>query len=65
MTEYTCNGQVGYGLSEYLDQNVDGLPTGTDFRAPAGASPSTPPAASLRTGVDPAASGPAQDEALP
>ena len=38
MTEYTCNGQVGYGLSEYLDQIVDGQPTGADFRAPEGAS---------------------------
>ena len=38
MTEYTCDGQVGYGLSEYLDQIVNGLPTGTDFRAPTGAS---------------------------
>ena len=28
MTEYRCNGQVGYGLSEYLDQIVDGRPTG-------------------------------------
>ena len=37
MTEYRCNGQIGYGLSEYLDQIVDGLPTGTDFRAPAAA----------------------------
>jgi hypothetical protein len=35
MTEYRCDGQVGYGLSEYLDQIVDGLPTGTDFRRPA------------------------------
>jgi hypothetical protein len=35
MTEYRCNGLVGYGLSEYLDQIVDGQPTGTDFRAPA------------------------------
>ncbi|KAB7739673.1 hypothetical protein F2P47_11385 [Parvibaculum sedimenti] len=26
MTEYRCNGQVGYGLSEYLDQIVDGKP---------------------------------------
>ena len=26
MTEYTCNGQVGYGMSEYLDQIVDGKP---------------------------------------
>jgi len=35
MTEYRCNGQVGYGLSEYLDQIVDGVPSGTDFRRPA------------------------------
>jgi hypothetical protein len=28
MTEYTCDGQVGYGLSEYLDQIVDGEPVG-------------------------------------
>jgi hypothetical protein len=28
MTEYTCDGQVGYGLSEYLDQIVDGVPVG-------------------------------------
>jgi hypothetical protein len=26
MPEYRCNGQVGYGLSEYLDQIVDGKP---------------------------------------
>lgn len=26
MTEYTCNGMTGYGLSEYLDQIVDGKP---------------------------------------
>ena len=26
MTEYTCNGLTGYGLSEYLDQIVDGKP---------------------------------------
>jgi len=26
MTEYTCNGKTGYGLSEYLDQIVDGRP---------------------------------------
>ena len=26
MTEYKCNGQTGYGLSEYLDQIVDGKP---------------------------------------
>ncbi len=28
MTEYTCDAQVGYGLSEYLDQIVDGQPIG-------------------------------------
>jgi hypothetical protein len=28
MTEYRCDGLVGYGLSEYLDQIVDGQPTG-------------------------------------
>lgn len=28
MTEYKCNGRTGYGLSEYLDQIVDGKPTG-------------------------------------
>jgi len=28
MTEYTCDAQVGYGLSEYLDQIVDGEPVG-------------------------------------
>ena len=28
MTEYRCDGQVGYGLSEYLDQIVDGEPVG-------------------------------------
>ncbi|MBS0410633.1 MAG: hypothetical protein JSR86_12015 [Proteobacteria bacterium] len=28
MTEYRCGDQVGYGLSEYLDQIVDGQPTG-------------------------------------
>ncbi len=26
MTEYRCNGQIGYGLSEFLDQIVDGKP---------------------------------------
>ncbi len=26
MTEYRCNGKIGYGLSEYLDQIVDGKP---------------------------------------
>jgi hypothetical protein len=28
MTEWRCNGQTGYGLSEYLDQIVDGAPVG-------------------------------------
>ena len=28
MTEWTCNGRTGYGLSEYLDQIVDGSPVG-------------------------------------
>jgi hypothetical protein len=28
MTEYKCNGLTGYGLSEYLDQIVDGKPAG-------------------------------------
>ena len=28
MTEYTCDGQTGYGLSEYLDQVVDDEPVG-------------------------------------
>jgi hypothetical protein len=30
MTEWTlADGRVGYGLSEYLDQIVDGAPVGT------------------------------------
>lgn len=28
MTEYRCDGKVGYGMSEYLDQMVDGKPAG-------------------------------------
>ena len=28
MTEYRCQGRVGYGMSEYLDQIVDGKPVG-------------------------------------
>jgi len=28
MTEWRCNGKTGYGLSEYLDQIVDGQPVG-------------------------------------
>ncbi len=30
ITEFTCNGKVGYGMSEYLDQIVDGKPVGSD-----------------------------------
>lgn len=30
MTEFRCNGQIGYGLSEYLDQVVDGRAVGLD-----------------------------------
>jgi hypothetical protein len=32
MTEYTCGGKTGYGMSEYLDQIVDGRPVGPDVR---------------------------------
>jgi hypothetical protein len=32
MTEYTCDGRTGYGLSEYLDQIVDGRPVGPDVK---------------------------------
>ncbi len=32
MTSFECNGMVGMGMSEYLDQIVDGRPVGTDFR---------------------------------
>lgn len=28
MTEYRCDGHTGYGLSEFLDQIVDGVPVG-------------------------------------
>ncbi|MDP1554103.1 MAG: hypothetical protein Q8L84_01480, partial [Hyphomonas sp.] len=28
MTEYHCDGKVGYGMSEYLDQIIDGRPMG-------------------------------------
>ncbi len=31
MTEFRCEGQIGYGLSEYLDQIVDGKPVGQDI----------------------------------
>jgi hypothetical protein len=28
MTEFRCDGKVGFGMSEYLDQIVDGRPVG-------------------------------------
>jgi hypothetical protein len=28
MTEFRCNGRVGYGMAEYLDQMLDGQPAG-------------------------------------
>ena len=30
ITEFTCDGKVGYGMSEYLDQIEDGKPVGSD-----------------------------------
>ena len=30
MTRYECDGKVGIGMSEYLDQIVDGDPVGPD-----------------------------------
>ncbi|KIE48636.1 MAG: hypothetical protein MB54_07075 [marine actinobacterium MedAcidi-G2B] len=33
LTKYTCDDSVGWGLSEYLDQIVDGIPIGTDVPA--------------------------------
>ena len=30
LTRYTCDGHTGWGLAEYLDQIVDGLPVGGD-----------------------------------
>ena len=30
MTEWSCNGMTGYGLSEYLDQIIDARPVGAD-----------------------------------
>ena len=32
MTEYTCDGKTGYGLSEYLDQIIDDRPVGPDVK---------------------------------
>lgn len=34
MTRFTCNGRVGMGMSEYLDQIVDGRPVGDDVGSP-------------------------------
>lgn len=34
MTRYECDGQVGIGMSEYLDQIVDGRPVGPDVTPP-------------------------------
>lgn len=31
MTRFTCNGRTGIGMSEYLDQVVDGRPVGPDI----------------------------------
>lgn len=33
MTEYRCNGMVGYGMSEYLDQIVEGIPVSVSEKA--------------------------------
>ena len=33
MTRYECNGRKGMGMSEYLDQIVDGKPIGADVGA--------------------------------
>ena len=33
MTEWSCNGMTGYGLSEYLDQIIDGRPVGASEEA--------------------------------
>lgn len=33
MTAYRCNGMVGYGMSEYLDQIVDGVPVSVSEKA--------------------------------
>ena len=34
MTRYECRGKQGIGMSEYLDQVVDGRPSGPDVRLP-------------------------------
>ena len=31
MTRYECDGRTGMGMSEYLDQIVDGRPIGADI----------------------------------
>jgi hypothetical protein len=33
MTEWSCNGRTGFGLSEYLDQIIDGRPVGASEEA--------------------------------
>ena len=30
LTKYQCDGKIGWGLSEYLDQVVTGIPVGAD-----------------------------------
>jgi hypothetical protein len=32
LTEWHCEGEVGFGLSEYLDQIVDGSPVGLETK---------------------------------
>ena len=39
MTRYECNGQRGIGMSEYLDQVIDGVPTGPDVASGTTAAP--------------------------
>lgn len=34
MTRYACDGRTGIGMSEYLDQVVDGVPVGPDITDP-------------------------------
>ena len=31
MTRFECNGLTGMGMSEYLDQVVDGVPVGLEL----------------------------------
>jgi len=32
MTRFTCDGRAGIGMSEYLDQVIDGRAVGPDVR---------------------------------